>query len=58
MFRGKREREEASNDLGKEGRMGAEREDKSKEKKLRKEKSTVKLVWKIRTREKLMELEE
>ena len=28
-----REREEASNDSGKEGRMGAEREDGSKEKK-------------------------
>ena len=56
-----REREEASNDSGKEGRMGAEREDGSKEKKWRKEKSTVKLVWKnvrkIRTREKQMELE-
>ena len=56
-----REREEASNDSGKESRMGAEREDGSKEKKWRKEKSTVKLVWKnvrkIRTREKQMELE-
>ena len=31
-----REREEASNDSGKEGRMGAEREDGSKEKKWRK----------------------
>ena len=41
--------------------MGAEREDGSKEKKCKKEKSTVKLVWKnvrkIRTREKQMELE-
>ena len=51
------EREEASNDSGKESRMGAEREDGSKEKKRRKEKSTVKLVWKICTREKQMELE-
>ena len=41
--------------------MGAEREDGSKEKKWRTEKSTVKFVWnnvrKIRTREKHMELE-
>ena len=32
MFRGNREREEASNDSGKEGRIGVEREDGSKEK--------------------------
>ena len=33
-----REREEASNDSGKESRMGAEREDGSKEKKMEKRK--------------------
>ena len=41
--------------------MGAEREDGSKEKKCRKEKSAIELVWKnvrqICTREKQMELE-
>ena len=61
MFRGKREREEVINDSGNEGGMRAEREDGSKEKKCRKDKSTVKWVWKnirkIRTRKKQMELE-
>ena len=57
-----REREEASNDSGKEDRMGAGEGRRIKgEKKCRKEKSTVTLVWKnvrkIHTREKQMELE-
>ena len=56
-----RKREEASNDSGKESRMEAERKDGSKKNKCKKEKSTIKLVWKnvrkILRREKQMELE-
>ena len=54
-------REEESNNSGKEGGMGVERDEVSKTKQCGKEKSTVKLVWmnvrKIRTREKQMGLE-